>query len=424
MKLTDYEKRMLDGTFGQAKRKALEVIVRYGRIVEAEQLCAVTWADLFCGAHAYLEVVQSDDFDDVFSRMALCSAESVVLDSMAPGCTCYSGIEPDCTERPEHVILAPGQQKKNLANLNRFVHSGVILSGNCIPYLTGFVPLRGEHFVSCESSAVLLMNSLWGTCANGDGLDASFCSAVCGRTPLWGMHVPSGRIGTDVVEIKSAPETVNDWDLLGYTIGQKLPAFSVPVLTGGFQRPNIFQMKAFCAALACAAGTELCHIVGLTPEAPSVEAALGNAAPRSRITIDPADVIDARDRLCSSERIPIDYITLGCPHYHIEELRQIAQFFENKRIHSGVKLEIWTTGPFKYMADRCGYTKTIEGAGGTILMGSCPASRGVPDGTRAAAYDSAKMRMDAMQLTDIKSFYGSMAQCLNAALTGYWEATP
>jgi len=52
-----------------------------------------------------------------------------------------------------------------------------------------------EHFVSCESSAVLFMNSVWGACGNGDGIEASFCAAVCGRTPLAGNHLPENRSG-------------------------------------------------------------------------------------------------------------------------------------------------------------------------------------------------------------------------------------
>ena len=74
---------MLDGGAGPARRKAMELIVRYARIVGAERLCRVTWADLFCGAHRYLEVVDSHNFDDVFSRMSLCSSETVELDTMA-----------------------------------------------------------------------------------------------------------------------------------------------------------------------------------------------------------------------------------------------------------------------------------------------------------------------------------------------------
>ena len=158
--------------------------------------------------------------------MSLCTPQPAQLEKMNRGCICYSGVEVDCTEVPEKILSGPGRQAKNLAMLSRFVDSGVVLSGTCVPYLLGFIPLAGEHFVSCESSAVLFLNSLWGACGNGDGIEASFCAAVCGYTPLWGKHLPENRKATHVVEIQSRPESVHDWDGLGHAVGMKLPPLS------------------------------------------------------------------------------------------------------------------------------------------------------------------------------------------------------
>ena len=80
MKLTNKDKKMLDGDEGPAKQKAMELIVRYGEVIGAEALCSVTWADLFCGSHAYLDVLGAGDFDEVFSRMSLCATEPVPLE--------------------------------------------------------------------------------------------------------------------------------------------------------------------------------------------------------------------------------------------------------------------------------------------------------------------------------------------------------
>ena len=73
MKLSKKEQKMLDGDEGPVRQKAMELIVRYAKVIGAEALCPVTWADLFCGCHEYLEVVGSGDFDEVFSRMSLCA---------------------------------------------------------------------------------------------------------------------------------------------------------------------------------------------------------------------------------------------------------------------------------------------------------------------------------------------------------------
>jgi len=421
MQLTDTQKAILDGQRGKAPRKALELIVRYAKVLGAGQLCRVTWADLFCGAHHYLDVVESDDPDRIFGTMSLCTDDDVALASMHSGCICYSGVEVDCTEVPEKMLAGSGRQAKNRAMLSRFVDTGVVLSGTCVPYLLGFIPLAGEHFVSCESSAVLFINSLWAACGNGDGIEASFCAAVCGYTPLWGLHLPENRKATHVVGIRSQPESVHDWDVLGHAVGRQLPPMAVPILTGEFPRPDAIRLKAFFSSLACAAGTEICHIEGITPEAATIGQVLGGRHENGRLCVDRSDAADSVSRLNGQPRDRIDYISLGCPHYHIDELRRIAELLDGRRIHADTRVHIWTAGPFKHMADRCGYTATIEKAGAHLLTGSCPSTRGYPPGVRTAAYDSAKQRMSAAQETDARLYYGSLEQCLQTAVSGVWE---
>lgn len=442
MNLTDNDKRILDGEKGAAAQKAMELVVRYGEVMGSDQLCSVTWADLFCGCHDYLDVAGSSDFDKVFSRMALCTKDTVSLENMAPGCVCYSGVEPDCTEVPDQMFMDGEKKARNLAFLSRFVDAGVILSGNCIPYLTGFIPLMGEHFVSCESSAVLFMNALWGARGNGDGIEASFCAAVCGRTPKAGMHVRENRAGNIEVKITTGPQTLHEWDALGYALGTKLPPHAVPVFTGDFKRPNSIILKTFFASLACSAGTEMCHLVGITPEAPDLETAFQGRKAYDTITLTHDEIAtaslsltgnasgtgkeNASDKVNSIDKIDpkgkkIDYITIGCPHLHVEELREVACFLEGKRIDPDTWLDIWTTGPMKYMAERCGYASVIEKTGAHLLTGGCPSNRGYPPGTGTVAFDSSKQRQDApIDIGRENIFFGSRETCLKSAVTGYW----
>jgi hypothetical protein len=318
------------------------------------------------------------------------------------------------------MLMSADKQALNLSFLSRFVAAGVVLSGNCIPYLTGFIPLMGEHFVSCESSAVLFMNSMWGARGNGDGIEASFCAAVCGRTPLAGKHLPQNRKGTIAVSLETTPATVHDWDLLGHTIGTRLPAHAVPVITGRFPRPKTIQLKSFFAALACSAGTEMSLFEGISPEAPDLDTAMGGTN-YDTLVITPDNVNDTRASLNTHHRRKIDYITLGCPHYHIDELRKVSAFLDGKTIHPDTRVDIWTTGPFRYMAQRNGYAQVIEKAGAHLLTGSCPSSRGYAREYDAVAFDSAKQRYAANQETKAKLFYGSREECLASAITGHWE---
>ena len=109
---------------------------------------------------------------------------------------------------------------KNQRFLNLTKEKGVNIAGLRILNFTGWLPLYGEHFVTTESSNVLMCNAILGACGNSDGLEAAAWSAICGRTPKWGNHIKENRYGTHVFNIECATETALDWDVLGYTVGK------------------------------------------------------------------------------------------------------------------------------------------------------------------------------------------------------------
>jgi len=56
LRLTEYEEGVLAGKEGRLKQVSLQNIVRYAKILGAAELCEVTKATVFCGAHNYLDV--------------------------------------------------------------------------------------------------------------------------------------------------------------------------------------------------------------------------------------------------------------------------------------------------------------------------------------------------------------------------------
>lgn len=422
MKLTDYEKRMLNGEEGRLKQKALEIVVQYAKVLGAEELCEISKAHLFCGAHHYLNVVKLDDMEEVLSEMCLCSSEKIKIDKMA--CFCQADSGPMDTECWDRMGVSLNDWKKNEQYLQYFLAAGVNLVGSCVPYLTGFIPLMGEHYVTSESHAVLIFNSLWGACGNADGLEMGFCAAACGRIPLWGNHIKENRIGTHVFDIdKLCPTaTVTDWDLLGYTIGRMLPTHAVPVIAGNFLRPDINKLKSSFAAMATTSGAEMCHIVGITPEGQTLEQALGGKKASDILRITAKDIEESRRILSAAEGGHLEYISIGCPHYSIEELRVVANFLKGKKIAKNIILHVWTATPIKDTAKRCGYVDQIEEAGGILLTSSCPlVSEHIPPGVTAIAFDSAKQAHYIAPMTNAKVHYGSMLECLKSAISGKWE---
>lgn len=423
--LTEEEQRMLDGQMGPFRQAALKKIVEYAQALGAQELCEVTKATLYFGAHPYLDVVPSQDYDEIFSKMLLCSDETIPLGSFAQGCTCQTCVAP-CDQ---YTWEPMGQTKEFFDKNQRFLaltrEAGVSIAGSCTPYFTGWLPLYGEHFVTTESSNVIMCNAVLGACGNSDGIEAAAWSAICGRTPKWGNHVGENRLATHVFRLECPSATALDWDIIGYCVGKKLPPHGVPVLAGSFERPDIVRLKQCFASMATTSGAEMCHIVGITPEAPTLEAALGGKAPKGVITITDEDYSHALELLCDKGDGPVQFVTLGCPHYSLEEIRQAALYLEGKAVRQGVRLMVWTDIAVKAMADVNGYTKLIEDAGGYLLTSGCPLVMGreCHRGVTGMAMDGAKQAHYIRSETGATVYYGDMFQCIDAAVAGHWTET-
>lgn len=423
MRLTDYEKHMLDGREGQLKQVCLENIIRYAEILGAEELCEVTKATVFCGAHNYLNVAGSDDFNTVFSKMNLAVDEIIPFDQTYQNCYIQSCVSP--CDQHEYV---PFNQtwpffEKNSDFLEQARDAGVIIAGTCAPYLTGWLPIRGEHFVTTESGVTMLGNTIWGAMGNSDGIEAAFWSAICGRTPKWGKHIQKNRQGTHLVEINTEVNTLLEWDLLGRSIGVSLPPGSVPVILGEFDGVTFQKMRQLCTTLAISSNSEMCHIVGYTPEARTVEDAFQGETPEDTVEINHQAMEAVYESVCDPEEGNIDFVSLGCPHYDIDQIKRAADYLKGKKIHPNVHFMVWTVYPLKCMADENGYTKIIEAAGGHIYTSTCPSTIGEVflENYNGFVFDSLKQAGAIKSEIGQPVYFGDVYRCIDAAVLGRWE---
>ena len=423
VKLIDYEKRIMDGQEGKLKQVAMQNIVRYAEILGAQSLCEVTKATVFCGAHHYLDTCKSEDFDVVFSRMNLASDEVLTFDATDDNCHIQSDVSPcdRCAYKPF------GQTKtffeKNRHYLDRARKAGVIIVGSCAPYLTGWLPIQGEHFVTTESGVTVIGNSIWGAMGNADGIEAAFWSAICGRTPKWGNHVLENRAGTHLIKVETPIEDMLSWDLLGKAIGGKLPSGAIPVVNGKFSGVTFNKLRQMLTALAITSNCEICHIIGYTPEARSIDDAFQGKQPLGSCQIDDKCLLEAYETVSDSGGGRVDFVSLGCPHYDIDQIKKTADYLKGKTIHPDVKFTIWTVYPVKAMADENGYTQIVEDAGGFLHTGTCPASIGESflnqyDGL---AFDSLKQAECIKSAGAQHVYYGDALRCIDAAVNGKWE---
>ena len=424
LKLTDHEKAMLEGKMGKFKQKAMEFNVRYAKVLGAEEFCEVSRATLFIGAQHYLDCYKhGEDYKKIFSEFYLCSDEEIDLGKMAPECkvqTCAASCDMWNCEKT-HLSIEYSDKNKVFTEAARKM--GVKIVESCTPYYVGWIPLMGEHFLSTESSNVVISNSFFGAYGNSDGVEAAVCAAITGRTPKWGMHIKENRYADCLVKVKCEVESVSEWDVLGYTIGRKLPKNVVPVLVGDFKRPEINRMRQFSSSISVSSATELCHIVGITPEAQTLEMATGGKTCRHEIEITENDIAESLSKICDAGSGPVDYISIGCPHLSLDELKEISEYIKGKKIKEGTELLVWTDYATKAMADVNCYTKDIEDSGAFVLTGSCPIVMREESHKHATGMvmNGVKQAVGIRHQTKVPAYYGDIRRCIDAAVKGRWE---
>ncbi|WP_372995268.1 aconitase X [Lutispora sp.] len=424
VKLTEYEQRMLNGEMGEFKQKALQFIVKYAEVLGANELCKISRATVFIGAQHYLDSLSTDNYDEIFSKFYLNSEKEIKVGEFAKDCICQTCAAPCDINDYETVHLSKEFFEKNKRFMEITKEAGVSIVNSCTPYYVGWLPLKGEHFVTTESSNVVMSNSLFGACGNADGIEAAVCAAICGRTPLWGYHVKENRYGTVVFNIKCPSESVYDWDIIGYTMGRLLPPHGKPIINGNFEIPNINKLRQCFSSLSTTSGAEICHVVGFTPEARTLEDALGGKKPIEVIDITYKDYEESVKMICDEGSGDIDLVSIGCPHLALDEIKEIAMYLKGKKIKENVELWIWTDYAIQAMADFNGYTDIIKESGAKLLNSSCPIVMREESHkhSKGMVMNGAKQAHGIKSQTKVPVYFGDIFKCIDAAIKGRWEA--
>jgi predicted aconitase len=256
---------------------------------------------------------------------------------------------------------------------------------------------------------------------NTEGVSSTGAASLVGRIPYWGYHLDENRRGTHLLEVTSKPQSVMDWGLLGYYVGEIVQEH-VPVITGVDTFADLARFKHMGAAAASSGGVEMFHVVGLTPEAPTAEVAFGGNRPLEIAPYGPAQRLAAYENVTSAQDNRIDFVMLGCPHYSLKQVQQAARLLEGREVHPDVSLWIFTAQAIKTVAKRMGYADIIHSAGAVLMTDTCPALGGVrPEGARVAALDSCKQAHYLPPTLGIDAWFGSTEQCIDAAVTGQWR---
>jgi predicted aconitase len=398
MELTKQEQAMLDGKEGYAVRKSMEILVALGEIFGAKNLIDVGSVQV-----AGVSYHNLGDAGLEFLNTLAADGKVKVLTTLNP-----AGMD---LENWQQLGISPEFAEKQNLVIDAFTRMGILVSCTCTPYLIGNLPLYGEHVAWSESSAVTFANSVLGARTNREGGPSALAAAFVGKTPCYGLHLDENRAPDVHVKVNAELTKLSDWGALGYAIGKKAEN-KIPYITG-IKTADLDELKSFCASVVTYGAKPLFYMKGITPGAELQK------QPSEMVVVEKSDLKNAYDNI-NDQVSDIDFVCVGCPHCSIKEIAEIASLLKGKKVAEGTELWVATSRTAKQLADKRGYTATIEEAGGKFACDTCMAVAPLKGRFKALATTSAKGCFYSRQNL-MKTKMGSMKECVEAAVTGKWN---
>jgi cis-L-3-hydroxyproline dehydratase len=318
--------------------------------------------------------------------------------------------------------VTPEWAAKAARQMLAYEKMGAVPTWTCAPYQTAMRPVFGQQIAWGESNAIAFANSVIGarTERYPDLLDV--CCAITGRVPAVGLHLTENRAGQMLFQLVDVPIALQQDDqffaVLGHYIGQ-LAEDRIPVVDGVTAKPSEDQLKAFSAAVASSGRVALFHIVGVTPEAPTLDAAFQGRAPEQTMKISVAALRAARRELTTADGSELDMVILGSPHFSVAEFKLLAPLVAGRRAHPRVKFLVTSSRLMKELAAEAGVLAPIVDFGAQITLDTCIlASPMLPASIKTLMTNSAKYAYYAPSLLNTRVTFGSLADCVRSAIEG------
>jgi len=402
MHLTKGEERILKGESGTGTKNAMEMLVAIGDAYDAEKMVPIT------RAHAAASGQEGDLYwtellADGDAKCQVPTTTNPVYD-LKYFHSLFKDIPKDEAEVARRVMQA-------------YRKLGAILSWSCVPYLCENIPLPGETVAFSESSATPYVNSVIGAYTNREAAQSALAAGVIGKVPKYGLLIKENRKATFLVDVKTSLEDEFDYTLLGYLVG-KIVGYGIPAMTGITRLPSTEELINFCAMSNTSGAISMFYIPGYTVEASTVKEAFQGDMPEEKVTVTDTELKTVQEELQTTSG-KIDFVQLGCPHYTLKQIADVARLLEEKKIHDGITFWVCTSGTTKLLADRVGYNKIIEKAGAHLVVDTCidepcwfayKQKVGMTDSPKCAYYRRFK---DVM--------VGRLEDCVDAAIKGKWR---
>jgi predicted aconitase len=423
MFLTKEEERMLNGEYGPGIKRSMELLVKLGEAFDAERMVMAQSAHIHCA-------ISLDLLSELTEGASQCPIITTTHPNAYPDVLDPAGCKriglPENYDIYEFIHGGPWSQIEGI-----FKRLGYLLTYTCVPFLVGNLPKVGDVISWGGTSGAVTATSMFGACGSRDSVPANVATSVTGRAPYIGMAIRQNRhaqvlVKSDRLDLDRF--TNADYGALGYYIGGKTGSKNV-VIDGLPKTLSLEQFRYLVSPMPVSGATNICHVVGVTPEAQTLDQALGGGRPEEVITVGKDQIKEAVNNLTTAHSDRVDLVKLGCPHCSIIELRNIASLLAGKKVQPNVRLFVATAKQIYVLAEAMGYVDIIKKAGG-VFTNTCIGSQdpfnflGPKLGVETVATNSARSAHYSARTSGgkIKLLYGSMKQCIDAATTGKWRA--
>src|SRR5699024_4466967 len=155
--------------------------------------------------------------------------------------------------------------------------------------------------------------------------------------------------------------------------------------------------------------------VGHTPEAETLDEALGGRAPRHRLSVSHEDLERGWSALNESRAQRIDLVALGNPHFSYEEFALLAARCKGRRRRDSVRIVVTTNRVIAEQAAHSGYLDVFVDFGGEVVTDTCWCMLKEPvigASTRIIATHSAKYAHYAPGLAKCQVRFAGLQDCI------------
>jgi cis-L-3-hydroxyproline dehydratase len=407
VELSETDRAMLAGREGEAARRAMRIIVRMADMLDAPKLIDVSHVhvggSIYTGAGS-LRVVEQLVADGAAVRVPT-TLNAISIDRRQ--------------QRP------PGMDEEFARNAERLARAleaiGCRPTFSCTPYVFPGSPQRGQDILWAESNAIAYANSVIGARTNRHGDFMDLFAAITGRVPYSGLHRDENRVGTFLVTV---PEVVDPdptyYSVLGYLVGKEA-GNQVPVIDGLNTVPSLEALKAFCSTVATSGAVGLFHMVGATPEAPTLRAAMGGRAPQRQLVVTPRELGRVWREMSSGRGEELQLVLVGSPHATLGDFVELAERVRGRRRHAGVDFLVATSRLVHQQAERGGLLDGLTEFGARITTDTCLCmltESQLPPGTVGVMTNSGKFAHYGPGLVKRGVHYGSTGDCVESAVLG------